>query len=333
MPDQQPRTFAVVLKTHVWDEFVERQLARLRSYCGDGTLIVLADESAGPLEGIPHDRVVRLTTEKLVAMGLADASPRGNLIWWNTDYPNYYLRREADAFDYYVFVEYDAAVLAPLDDVVAEVAARELDFVTLPTREDRVEWHWTRLHEQVYPGDALKRSLNCVSVFSARAVDLLLARRLEMTAEYHDGRLAFWPMNEVFVASEMARAGYRTASLAEFGDVGRYHERPALRVRPVPVPPTPPPAVDRPRSVPPPRVPPPGARSPLPLGRRQGQQRARPQLTGEARRVRRRRGRSRRRATPAPARPAASPATRRRGRGRRGRTSAPLRRRPAGRSR
>ena len=227
MPDQQPRTFAVVLKTHVWDEFVERQLARLRSYCGDGTLIVLADESAGPLEGIPHDRVVRLTTEKLVAMGLADASPRGNLIWWNTDYPNYYLRREADAFDYYVFVEYDAAVLAPLDDVVAEVAARELDFVTLPTREDRVEWHWTRLHEQVYPGDALKRSLNCVSVFSARAVDLLLARRLEMTAEYHDGRLAFWPMNEVFVASEMARAGYRTASLAEFGDVGRYSTRSA----------------------------------------------------------------------------------------------------------
>ena len=33
-------------------------------------------------------------------------------------------------------------------------------------------------------------------------------------------------MNEVFVASEIARAGYRAASLAEFGDVDHYEWHP-----------------------------------------------------------------------------------------------------------
>lgn len=170
--------------------------------------------------------MLRSTTRELLALGLADAYPKGGLIWWNTDYPNYFMFEAEPDYDYYVSVEYDTDVNLSLDELVAEVARRQLDFVSLPIRQDLDHWYWTKPHLGAYSRDAIRASLNCIAIYSNRAIRLLLARRQAMTIEYAAGRLAFWPGNEVFSATEISLAGYRSASLEEFGDASLYEWHP-----------------------------------------------------------------------------------------------------------
>ena len=220
--------YVLVFKTHAWDPFIARQFERYKARCCHGALVVLADETGGPLGPIPHDHVIRTTNAELLALGLADAYGKGGLIWWNTDYPNYLAYQRLPGYGHYMFVEYDTCAALDIDAFVAEVAARQLDLVALPTRQDKASWYWTKWHEAAYAYDEMQGSLNCVSVFSGRAMDLLLRRRQEMAREHAAGTLKFWPGNEVFVATEIGRAGYRFASLEEFGNADRYEWHPPI---------------------------------------------------------------------------------------------------------
>ena len=215
------RRFAIGFKTHVWDAFIERQYQRVRAACRAADLYIIADETHGAL-AIDHPRVVRSSCAALLRLGLADAYGKGNLLWWNTDYLNYALYHQHADYDYYCFVEYDCRVHLDIDRFLETVAQRRLDLVTLPTRQDKKQWYWTSFHEQVYPYEQIHGSLNCTSVFSARALQYLFDRRVAMAREYEAGRLTFWPGNEIFVATEIRRAGFSVASLEEFGDASGY---------------------------------------------------------------------------------------------------------------
>jgi hypothetical protein len=218
--------YAVGFKTHVWDPFIARQLERYRAIVGSGDLFVIADETRRPFPRIDGTAVIRTSAQDLVGLGLADAFGKGGLIWWNTDYPNYKIFIDQPDYDYYVFGEYDTCVNRPLEALVAEVAARGLDLVTLPTRQDLDSWYWTKFHEAAYPRAEIRGSLNCFAIFSRRAMQVLLARRRAMALDYAAGRLSFWPGNEVFVPTEIARAGMNSASLSEFGDASAYEWHP-----------------------------------------------------------------------------------------------------------
>lgn len=170
--------------------------------------------------------MLRSTTRELLDLGVAGAYPKGGLIWWNTDYPNYFMFEAVPDYDYYVSVEYDTCVNVSLDDLIAKVAGRGLDFVSLPTRQDLDSWYWTKPHLGAYARDDIRASLNCIAIYSNRAMRLLLARRRAMTLDLAAGRIGFWPGNEVFSATEISRAGYRTASLDEFGDASGYEWHP-----------------------------------------------------------------------------------------------------------
>lgn len=218
--------YAIGFKTHVWDPFIARQLARYRAIAGSGDLFVIADETGRPFPQIEEAPVIRTSAKDLVGLGLADAFGKGGLIWWNTDYPNYKLFVDHPDYDYYVFGEYDTCINMPLDDLLNEVARRGLDLVTLPTRQNLDTWYWTKFHEMAYKRAEIRGSLNCFAVFSNRAMRLLLERRRAMTLEYAAGQLGFWPGNEVFVPTEIARAGLTTASISEFGDASAYEWHP-----------------------------------------------------------------------------------------------------------
>jgi hypothetical protein len=58
-----------------------------------------------------------------------------------------------------------------------------------------------------------------VCFHSAAALKMLHQRRLAMK---NDPALRAWPSSELFVPSELVRAGMNWVSLAEFGDVARY---------------------------------------------------------------------------------------------------------------
>ena len=217
-----------MFKTHLWDEFVARQFARYRDRCGSGDVVILTDETSRALGPIAHDKVIRSTNDDLFALGLANAYGKGGLIWWNTDYPNYLALDRLPDYDYYVFVEYDSCANLDMDAFVTAAAEREADLVALATRQDKASWYWTKFHLPIYQYDEIKGSLNCISIWSRRAVAQLLARRQEMTIEYQAKRLSFWADNEVFVRTEVERAGFRFISLEEFGDASQFEWHPPI---------------------------------------------------------------------------------------------------------
>lgn len=218
--------FAVVFKTHAWDEFVARQFERFRRAAGAGDVFIVADETSGPLGPIPHDRVIRTTNDDLVARGLANAFAKGGLVWWNTDYPNYLAYEQAPDYDYYLFVEYDTRINMNLDTFIGAVSRSGADLVALPIRQTMDTWYWGRFHEAHYPRAKMRASLNCISVLSNRALRLLYDRRREMTVEHSAGKVPFWPGNEVFLATEVAAAQFRFVSIEEFGDASGFEWHP-----------------------------------------------------------------------------------------------------------
>ena len=76
--------YAVIFRTHFWDAFAARQLQRLRQRVRGGDIFVVVDETQGAVEGIDHDRVIRVTASDMTKLGLP---PRGaNALDWVGDY-------------------------------------------------------------------------------------------------------------------------------------------------------------------------------------------------------------------------------------------------------
>lgn len=212
--------YALVFKTHVWDNFIERQYNRFRQCMTNGDLFVALDETNAKSDCIPG-QTMRFTQAELIEMGLADRAERGSLIWWNTDYPHYLFYKNHSDYDFYIFCEYDTCICRDIDTLIQEVAAASAEFVALPTRVAKEEWMWTAFHLPTY-GEKLAGSLNCISIFSNRALKLLSNRRLEMSSLSKKGGVPFWPTNEVFIATEIKRAGLKMMSLDDFGSAEGY---------------------------------------------------------------------------------------------------------------
>lgn len=213
------KRFAVVLKAYAWDGFVERQARRLEAATGPGDFFVSIDETNGSVGTVPFANVERFTKVDLLRSGLADRFEKGSLLWWNPDYAHYQFLAGHDDYDYYVFVEYDALIQRSIAELVDWVARDSVDFVALPVRTPLKDWFWTPTHSQIYPPGELRGSLNCITVFSHRALVKMHVRRMEMAA---DPTVRFWPIGEVFLPTEIERAGLSHRSLEEFGDVSAY---------------------------------------------------------------------------------------------------------------
>ena len=222
-PSQSGRpTYAVIFKSHRWDPFVARQLTRYREQSGSAPVFLVLDETGRDFSAVSDPFLVRTTNADLIGMGLADRAERGSLLWWNTDYQNYFVFDQHPGYDFYLCVEYDTRIIGSIPEFVSAAASVSADMVSLPTRQPKSEWMWTRFHARTYGYDAVRGSLNCISLFSSRAMALLRERRMAMTEEDRNGKVPFWPGNEVFGATEIAKAGYKFVSLSEFGQTDGY---------------------------------------------------------------------------------------------------------------
>ncbi len=211
--------FAVVFKTYAWDDFVERQARRVEDVTGAGDFFVSIDETNGVVGPVAFPNVTRFTNCDLIRSGLADRFEKGSLLWWNPDYAHYQFLAEHDHYDYYVFIEYDALIQESIAELVARVARERVDFVALPFRMPVEKWFWAHTHRETYPIEEIRGSLNCITVFSRRALLKMRQRRMEMST---DPRVRYWPMSEAFLLTEIERAGYVHRSLEEFGTIGAY---------------------------------------------------------------------------------------------------------------
>lgn len=210
---------AVVFKAYAWDEFVERQARRLAEAAGSLDFYISIDETGGPVGPIPFERVIRFTCADLAAAGLPMRFAVGGVLWWNPDYAHYQFLAQCPDYDYYLFVEYDCVVQCSLEQFVVRAVSRGADLVALPISRPFDQWHWTSYQRDVYPPGEAKLALLNVCFLSSAALALLHQRRLAMNS---DPFVRAWPSSEVFLPSEVGRAGMTWLSLADFGDVSHY---------------------------------------------------------------------------------------------------------------
>jgi hypothetical protein len=212
---------AILFKTHFWDDFTRRQLARLQANTRDADIIICVDETGGTVGPIDAPLVLRTTDRQLLAMGLPDARTHGSLLWFSIDYLHCYVFQHYPDYDYYLALEYDAVINLDVDAFVAAAAADGADFVGFPMRTPIRQWAWAALHAPIYGAD-LRAYLSCIALFSNRAMQLLMDRRLSMARDFRTGSLAFWPYTEAFIPSELQIAGYRLRSLTDYGATDHY---------------------------------------------------------------------------------------------------------------
>ncbi len=214
-------SFAILFKTHFWDDFAARQLQRLQAHSRSGAVIAVIDETMEIVPPTTAPREIRIHEDDLTRLNLARVTTHGSIIWYNTDYPNYVAFDQLEAFDYYVCIEYDACVTLDLSRLVEDLARDGVDYLGFPIRKSSQDWPWYELHRESY-GDEMLVYLSCLGVFSHRAMALLLRRRQEMAQLFAEKKLQFWPNNEAFIPNEIHNAGMRLASLEDYGDVSGY---------------------------------------------------------------------------------------------------------------
>ncbi|WP_297492683.1 hypothetical protein [Acidocella sp.] len=213
--------FAILFKTHFWDEFTARQLQRLREHSGAGAVIAVIDETMVVVPETAAPREIRIGMDDLVALQLPLVTTHGSIIWYNTDYPNYVAFQRLEPFDYYVCIEYDACVTLDIELLVDGLARGGVDYLGFPIRKSCRDWPWYEMHRASY-GDEMLVYLSCMAVFSHRAMALLLRRRQEMGRLFAGGQLEFWPNNEAFIPNELRNGGMKLVSLGAYGDVSNY---------------------------------------------------------------------------------------------------------------
>lgn len=215
-----PVSYAVIFRTHLWDDFVARQYDRLVARTRNGHVFILVDETSGPVR-IDRDNVVRYTQSDVLNLGLAKAG-RGNLLWFNGDYSLYAFFDRYRDYDYYIMTEYDVVVQVELDDVVAAADRAGHDFVGLSKGEPVSEWQFTETCLDAYDAAQVQKRLICIAMFSRRAVQHLFDRRLELSQEFRNGALRRWPYCEAYIPTELSVGGFKLAELSEFGPTDSY---------------------------------------------------------------------------------------------------------------
>ncbi len=214
-------SYAVLFKIYFLDSFVLRQLDRLKARVGEGHVYVIADETKGPVGPIPHDRVIRATEAEMLSRGFAKDDPWLSLFWYHADYSLYRLFQDQPGYDYYVTVEYDAVINADLDELVAAVAARNIDFVGQRIPLPISKWGWSRTCEGIYRLEDIRPYLNFIAFYSARAVLALRDKRLELSQRLRNGEIGAFPMSEAYIATELDLQGFTIGNLPDFGDASR----------------------------------------------------------------------------------------------------------------
>jgi len=214
-----PPRCAVVFKTYSWDGFVERQARRLAEAAGALDFYISVDETNGPAGPIPFEHVVRFTCADLAAAGLPMRTAVGGVLWWNPDYAHYQFQQQYPDYDYYLFVEYDCVLQCSLEQFAVRAASQGADLVAFQITCPFNEWHWAPYQRDIYPAGEIHLAMLNVCFLSARALTMLHQRRLAMNA---DPSMRCWPNTELFLPTEVMRAGMTWLFLAGFADISLY---------------------------------------------------------------------------------------------------------------
>lgn len=183
----------VAFRTHVWDEHIALIASKMREATEGLRLVVVADESNGPLDTGELEKVSH--TADFSSWGLP-LTPEDRTLWFNADYPLFALRREFPDAELYVMIENDVIADADLAEVFRAALAEKVDFLATNIAEPAGGWPWVRTAQRLQL--PLQRAWIQILGVSARGVDALLEARLALLPT-DDGTETNWPYCEVFI--------------------------------------------------------------------------------------------------------------------------------------
>ena len=221
-------SYAVIFRTHVWDDGIAGLARRARACCGSGSFAIAADESNGPLQ---LDDFVKIShTGDFSDYGLPN-TPDGHVLWWNADYVLYAAQRSLPGYDYYVMLEYDVLMNCDLDRMIEQCASNNVDLVAQDIRRIASGDHWSGASASEM-GPDLWWALIPLVIVSARAIDVMLQTRRTLAAELAAGRISHWPYCEPFLPTAIAQEPSTTTwPLDRLVDSHMLQFRPVINVR------------------------------------------------------------------------------------------------------
>jgi hypothetical protein len=137
-PDSAKPSYVAAFRTHQWSPSIAAMAARLEAHCRHGRFIVVADETNGPLNVAPYEKLAH--TVDFSGLGLP-LTPADNTLWHCGDYALYALLHALPRHDYYLLSEYDVAVNTNLDALVAAASRQGLDLVAPWLRPTSSRWY------------------------------------------------------------------------------------------------------------------------------------------------------------------------------------------------
>ena len=218
------RTVAA-FRAYRWGPDIALLAHRFFAQCPGARHVVLLNETDGPIDIGEHEKVAH--GSDFGALGLPE-HPVGRSLWFNGDYAYVFLRRALPDHDYYLIVESDVAVNLPLAPMVEAAAEGGIDAVMHQLRPAHPDWVW---YQQACAQPEPWTAFLFVCLFSARALDALLAERQALARRRAVGALMLWPIVESFVPTTLRVRQMRIAELAAFADVEDLRYRPQMRLR------------------------------------------------------------------------------------------------------
>jgi hypothetical protein len=213
--------YAVLFKAFFIDDFVRRRLAHVVASASGGDVFLMLDETAAPAGPSDFPRTLRFCADDLTALGFIPCA-QGAVMWYNADYPLYHFQALHPDYDYIVMIEYDAVPNIDLDALVRTCRAETIDLLAEPVAKPLAEYWWTSTLLRYYPLEAMRPTLICAAIFSARAVRHLAAGRLRQGRGHAIADAATWPIGEAFVGTELAAGGFKLRAMSALGRLTRY---------------------------------------------------------------------------------------------------------------
>lgn len=213
--------YALVFRTHFWDEFTQRQFDRACSQAASADMYVLVDETRGQVEGIRAERVFGVTDPQILDAGFV-AAGEGSIQWFSGDVPLYMFFHRFPNYTYYIQMEYDVNFHTDIDLLVERLDRDKVDVLALTKGENLTDWPWLDTCLDVYELAEVEKRLICISAFSQRALASLSQKRLQHAQQFIRGDIKSWPFCEAFIPTESIRQGFKVAELSDYGDVAAY---------------------------------------------------------------------------------------------------------------
>ncbi len=210
---------AVFCRTHIWDDFVASQAAKLRDLSLGGHFYILADETRATLPVEGFYKFSHCDTD-FEPMGL-ERYFNTNLLWYNGDYPLYKIISSLPHYDYYIMIEFDVVTNVDLVGMADAAIADNADVIAYRFQHAEPEWPWLPSCGTVY--DQVWRGLIPVLGLSRLAIEYLFERRRRLTKRFRAGEIQSMPYCEAFVPSEIMQSGlFKVRDLSSFGDTSQF---------------------------------------------------------------------------------------------------------------